>query len=82
VTEEPQAGNAVAGVLIAYPERPGLTIGELHFRLDSLASLFTVLEDPQPTDQALLFYFRSRRIKPFLGLGLDCFPLFLVWAGL
>jgi hypothetical protein len=62
VTEEPQPGNAIiAGVLITYPERPGLTIGELQFRLEGLVSLFTLLEDP-----ALVL---RRRIIYFPGFG-------------
>jgi hypothetical protein len=60
MTEEPQPASAViAGVLIAYPEQPGMTFGELQARVEGLMSLFTLLEDPALVRRRRIIYIDS-----------------------
>jgi hypothetical protein len=61
MTEEPRpASTVIAGVLIAYPEQPGMSFAELRIRVEGLMSLFTLLEDPA--------FVRRRRLRYVLSL--------------
>jgi hypothetical protein len=61
MTEEPRpARTVIAGVLIAYPEQPGMSLAELLIRVEGLMSLFTLLEDPA--------FVRRRRFRYFPSL--------------
>jgi hypothetical protein len=60
MTEEPQPAIAViTGVLVAYPEQPGMTFGELQSRVEGLMSLFTLLEDPALVRRRRIIYIDS-----------------------
>jgi hypothetical protein len=72
MTEESQpASTVIAGVLIAYPEQPGLALGRFQDRIEGLISLFTLLEDPELVRRRRIIYvFSLEESRPPYGMDI------------